>query len=60
MDKYKILIVDDEQGIGNCSFTGGRTADFRRTDLASLCMPLDGSIYFRHSWIWYTLLLDMS
>lgn len=28
------------------SIAGGRTASFRRTDIASLCMPLDSSIYF--------------
>ena len=45
--------------IGKRSIAGGRSASFRRTDIAGLCVPLDSSIYFWHSWSWYTLLLDM-
>ena len=45
--------------IGKRSIAGGRSASFRRTDIAGLCVPLDSSIYFWHSWRWYTLLLDM-
>lgn len=37
--------------IGKRSIAGGGTASIRRTNTPSLCMSLDGSIYFRHSWI---------
>lgn len=45
--------------IGKRSIAGGRTASIRRTNTASLYMPLDGSIHFRYGGLGNAVLENM-
>ncbi len=57
MTYVQMLVVEDDKelDLAVCSFlekSGYETTGCLETN--------DASIYFEHSWIWYTLLLDIS